>query len=770
MVCEKCALGKTAQFNGIDGTGPVPCEVMIVSEAPSYRKERDVPFPGESGKILDQVLSELGIPRSEIYFTHTVRCRPPENRKPRRSEIAECKEHLRDEVKIVNPRYILLMGAVAAQYIYKQKIRVSEVRGKFHNLKRTYMVTISPGAVVKDISKLPLFKNDVRRFMERARGIAAAKSPLKVSIVKDAASFTDLYERIMQSEYVSLDIETTSLSPWLGEIVSIGFGLDDGQFIVPLQHREGLWYNSPAAQQGVMDMLYAALRIKEVICHNGKFDTLWIKVKFGIDIQVAHDTMMMSHLLDENTPNGLKYLAEVYLGAPNYDLTVEQKTGGASLATLANYNALDVYYTKELFNLFEPELKQDQRLYHFYRELIMPAVNVFRDIEFNGVYIDTSRLNETRIHLQSELADLQRQLNQYKESINWNSTQQLAQFLFFDLGLDPLDKTPKGANSTSESVLKRLDHPAVKLILKYRESSKHLGTFVRSWTEKHVDSRLHPSFKLHGTVTGRLSCAEPNLQQVPRDPKIRSLVTAPEGYTFVEADFSQIELRIAAILSEDPTMRDLFLSGEDIHLKTARAVSHEDVSKLSPFEQKEWRKKAKAINFGFLYGMGARKFQEYARDKYEIDFTLEESAQIRERFFKTYPGLQPWYKKQERFVRLNSYVKGLTGRVRHLPLINSDDDYEQHSAIRQAINSPVQGFASDMTIMSVIDISRMMPHVKIVGTVHDSILMEIPNDMVEESLVYIKKIMESPPTLKKLGVTHLPLPIKVDIKTGNWGA
>jgi len=214
----------------------------------------------------------------------------------------------------------------------------------------------------------------------------------------------------------------------------------------------------------------------------------------------------------------------------------------------------------------------------------------------------------------------------------------------------------------------------------------------------------------------------------------------------------------------------LFLSGEDIHLKTARAVSHEDVSKLSPFEQKEWRKKAKAINFGFLYGMGARKFQEYARDKYEIDFTLEESAQIRERFFKTYPGLQPWYKKQERFVRLNSYVKGLTGRVRHLPLINSDDDYEQHSAIRQAINSPVQGFASDMTIMSVIDISRMMPHVKIVGTVHDSILMEIPNDMVEESLVYIKKIMESPPTLKKLGVTHLPLPIKVDIKTGNWGA
>ena len=769
MECEKCGLGKTAQFNCITGQGPVPCKIMLVGEAPPYRKERDKPFAGEAGKVLDDILNELGVTRDEVYVTSIVKCRPPENRKPRRSEIAACKQWLREEVKLVNPQFVLLLGGSAAQYIYENKVRVMEVRGKFHHMKRTYMVTISPGAVLKDETKRPLLFNDVRRFIELARGSVIESTPLKVTIVRDLDQFSDLYQKILSSEIVSLDIETTTLSPWAGYVVTVGFGLDDGQYIVPLQHREGPWYDNFEAQKSVMQLLAPILKIKSVVCHNGKFDTLWLKVRFGVDIPVSHDTMMLSHVLDENHPHGLKYLAEVCFGADNYDLTVEQKTGGAPLDVIAKYNALDVHYTRELYKLYRKELSKDPKLKKFYELVVMPAVNAFREIEFNGVYIDVSRLNETRLHLQAQLAKLQAELNEYKPGVNWNSTQQLAEFLFNDLGLSPLDRTPKGAFSTAETVLKRLDHPAVKTIMAYRESSKHLGTFIRSWTEKHIDSRLHPSFKLHGTVTGRLSCEEPNLQQVPRDPKIRSLVTAPTGYTFIEADFSQVELRIAAMLSDDPVMKELFLTGEDIHLKTARAVSHQDISKLSDFEKKEWRKKAKAINFGFLYGMGAKKFQEYARDKYEVNFSIEESAQIRERFFKTYPGLQPWYKKQERQARMNGWVQSPSGRVRHLPTINSDDEYEQSQAVRQAINSPVQGFASDLTIMSVLDIMERLPDVRIVGTVHDSILMEVPDDRVASVLPSLQAIMENPPRLKELGV-QLTVPIKVEIKTGHWGS
>jgi DNA polymerase-1 len=566
-----------------------------------------------------------------------------------------------------------------------------------------------------------------------------------------------------------LDIETTELNPWRGEILSIGFGFKDSQWILPLQHRESPYKDNHDGQVTLLRILLPHLVGKSIIMHNGKFDSLWIKVKYGLTIPITHDTMMMSHLLDENDKHGLKYLAQVVFGAENYDLSVEAKTGDAPLEMLAKYNAFDVYYTRALYNEYIEQLKLDPVLYKFYKKVIMPAVNAFRDIEYNGVYIDKDKLLGTKLQLESEVAGYLKELNRYKEGVNWNSSQQLSQFLFGDLGLNPLDKTPKGANSTSESVLKRLNHPAVEIILKYREAYKFLGTFITSWMEKEMGSRLHPTFKLHGTVTGRLSCEDPNLQQVPRDPKIRSLVTAPPGYTFVEADFSQVELRIAAMLSGDPIMRESFLTGVDVHTRTAQAISGKDLSTMEGFDAKEWRKKAKAINFGFLYGMGTKKFAEYARDKYQVNFTVEESKKIRDKFFATYVGLQPWYRRMERIAKADGQVRSLSGRIRHLPTINSPDEFEQSQAVRQAINSPVQGFASDLTLMAVVDIVKSLSWVKVVGTVHDSIIMEVPNDTVELTIKRVKEIMEHPPVLDELGI-KLSLPIKVDIKTGSWGS
>jgi DNA polymerase-1 len=743
---------------------------MVIGEAPAFRKEKDKPFQGDAGKILDKLLIESDVSRDEIYITNIVKCRPPGNRKPKVKEIEACNFWMQKELERVNPKFLLLLGASAAKLIGIDK--VMETRGKFIKKDRVYFITFHPGAILRDESKLPLLRSDFKRFFEAAK---IQKIPeiqkINLNIINSDRVFKKFLNELTLTNKVAFDIETTHLSPWIADsaIISMGFGLRDKQYVLPFQHREGYLYRNKRGQQDAARAVELFLKDRTVITHNGKFDTLWTKVKFEIDIQVTHDTMMMSHLLDENTPHGLKYLAEVHLGAQNYDLEVEEKTGGTSLKKLAEYNGLDVYYTRMLFNKLIKELKQDPALFRFYKKVIMPAVRAFRDIEYRGVYVDENKLHQAQLFLQSEIVKWGKELDKYRKNINWNSTKQLSQFLFKELNLNPLDITPGGDYSTSESVLQRLDHPVVKFVLNYREAYKMLNTFISSWLEKRVDNRLHPTFKLHGTVTGRLSCEEPNLQQVPRNPKIRSLVCAPEGYTFVEADFSQIELRVAAMLSGEFVMRDLFLREEDIHTQTAMLVSGKDLSKLKDFEAKEWRKKAKAINFGFLYGMGAKKFQEYARDKYQVDFTLEESENIRRKFFEHYPGLLQWYKKQERIALLNGYVRSPSGRIRHLPDIHSDDEYLASAAVRQAINSPVQGFASDLTLISVVDIVKELPQVKIVGTVHDSILMEIKTDELKKTLPHIEDIMANPPTLKELGV-KLTIPIKAELSLGNWGS
>jgi len=579
----------------------------------------------------------------------------------------------------------------------------------------------------------------------------------------------EFYEALQREKRVTFDIETTGLYPFQGgDITLLGFGLQAINYVLPLEIKGSFNYGDKARQQAIVDEVARILGSKVVIAHNGKFDLLWMRVKYGVKLPLTHDTMQMSHLIDENCSHGLKNLAEELLDAPHWDLTKEEKKGHIALDKLCEYNAYDVYYTRKLFNMFIKEITSDPALYKFYKNVIMPAVNAFIDIEECGVYIDIEKMQEVKMYLQSEVARILGELEKYKKGMNWNSTKQLSDFLFNTLKLKPLEYTAKGACSTSESVLLRLDHPAVSLILQYREAYKMLSGFIEGWGEQLSGSRLHPSFKLHGTVTGRLSCTEPNLQQVPRNPKIRSLVCAPPGYTFVEADFSQVELRIAAMLSGDPTMREVFLTGQDPHTETAKLVSGQDPTGMDKVALKEWRKKAKAVNFGFLYGMGYKKFQEYARDKYGVKFTEKESKQIRDRFFSHYAGLQPWYARQERVARMNGYVRSPAGRVRHLPDINSPDHYLESQAIRQAINSPVQGFASDLTLTSVVDITRELPHVRIVGTVHDAILMEIPDKQLKTSVLKIKEIMENPPTLKQLGV-RLTVPIVVDISIGPWG-
>lgn len=260
------------------------------------------------------------------------------------------------------------------------------------------------------------------------------------------------------------------------------------------------------------------------------------------------------------------------------------------------------------------------------------------------------------------------------------------------------------------------------------------------------------------------------MQQVPRDPLVRGVFGAPPGWTFVEADYSQIELRIVALLSRDRTMLHLYKIGADIHRATASSVLGIPESRITSVD----RKKAKAVNFGFVYGMGWRKFISTAFEKYEMIFSEEEARAVREAFFEHFSGLLPWHARQRRLVNQYGRVQSPIGRVRHLPDIHSPDEGVRAEAERQAINSPVQSFGSDLAVVSMVQINKKFRKRGIeghcLGLVHDAVNFEIRNDHVARALPIIKDTMEDMRIVEKKFGVHVDIPIIADLKVGqHWG-
>jgi DNA polymerase I-like protein with 3'-5' exonuclease and polymerase domains len=268
-------------------------------------------------------------------------------------------------------------------------------------------------------------------------------------------------------------------------------------------------------------------------------------------------------------------------------------------------------------------------------------------------------------------------------------------------------------------------------------------------------------------VTGRLS-GEGGIQQVPRDPFIRSIIGSRPGWKFVSADYSQIELRIAAMVSEDKKLLAQYQRGEDVHMLRAMKMTGKPAKRV----EKEERKKAKAVNFGYVYGMGENKFITYAFENYDVRVTPEEAHTDREGFFEDYPALRVWHERQRRLARRYRMVRSPLGRIRHLPDIGSSTESVRQEAERQAINSPVQATASDLMLMSLVELHRLLDpkHGFVVGTVHDSILFEIRDEYVDEYAEIIKTTMEDVDRVRRMYECEITVPIVADIEVGtHWG-
>lgn len=784
------------------GSGPIDADIVVVTKMPDSKKYRD---------LVSRELKAVGLDINRVLFTGAVKCQTWE-RQPGRKDVRICSESfLSREIQIIQPDFILALGNEALQATTGHS-GITKYRGQLSEYEGAQVFpTVSPSMVLRNPRYLEGWKADLAFFANLVLGRQTAKSDVRYHKVMDKEGLRKLTKYLQAAEVVAYDVETNKFEEFHTDSVMVTLSLTmDGArfknpatFVVPLYHPE-----SPFRKQWrkVLSILNPHISdIKKQIAHNGKFDDRWLN-QFGVDTACTFDTMLAAHLLDENRSKGLKSLARTTLGVPAWDIDTKSLLN-EDLDRVLHYNAHDTYYTYGLYKDFRAKLLDQPRLARLFQKLMMPASRDLTKAEMRGIWTDREKLVTNAKIAYETLDEIEQRLLEYVpeeipadlptnkrtgDQVNFNPSNFARWWLFDYLGLPVLARGKKkddgrpGDPSMAEDVMLELrgKHPVVDIMLERVKWQKYCSSFFDPYLEQlNEDDRIHTTYKLHGTVTGRLSSGKGdeekvtskvqrrgvNLQQVPRDPFVRSIFGAPPGWTFVEADFSQIELRVVAFLSRDPRMVRIYQTGQDIHTITAASTLGIPLSQVG----KEERKKAKAVNFGFVYGMGWRKFIHTAFTKYDLNFTDFEAQEIRKAFFTEYSALPKWHAKQRRLAHKYKRVVSPIGRIRHLPDIDSSDRGVMAEAERQAINSPVQSFASDLTQLSMIAINEKFRELGyesyVIGTVHDSLLFEVRNDIVAPTLPIIKDTMENLP-LKRLFGIEVDVPIIADISVGrNWG-
>lgn len=815
--CNRCELCKTANTIRIRGRGPIPADIMIIGEAPGYHEDLEgKPFIGKAGNLLTQYLKECGVSRSEVYITNVVKCRPPENRTPTKDEIKSCSVHLAREIERVQPKYIMLLGNTALQGVMGRS-GIKKYRGSWMELEGIQvMATYHPAAALRNPSLGVQVKADFMRLTQIALEKVPVKKDIPYLFVKtknDLKEYLEAAKKAINHAYDFENIPNTSTIICQGSYMEFEDGSMMGYFI-PLYHPESPFRNQ---WEKVLDIIAPPIEKKkkcykaDVIAHNSSHEGKMYRAH-GRDPHIDWDTLLGAHMLDENSPKNLEFLSQTMCNAPDYKREVDNmKLIDEKLWKVAKYNIQDAYYTLLIKKIQEEKIREDDRLWTLFTKFMMPAEEAFQKASYIGVPVDSEqlkkmtrkaeikmykaqtkmkkwlpkgyelrncsncrRLNNTKVKIQCPHPDKVSEMyicDKYMEPkdvpvFNFNSTKQLAWLLYDILGLEPPDDDSR---STAENVLIYLNHPILKHLKTYKEWQKLHSTYLIPWSEvKDSKGRIHPRFKLWGTVTHRLAMDEPNLQNVPRLQEVRTIISDPEGL-IVEADYSQIELRTAAHIAGEQTMIRIYVNDGDIHTETACVITGKRPQDIT----KDERKKAKAVNFGFLYGMGSNKFIQYAKEKYDVEFTPREAKTIRDRFFKKYKYLKPWHEKQKRIVNKLGYVRSPLGNKRRLPDIYSMDEGVRAEAERQSINSPVQSVPPYLTMYAIAQLDKMpgfWEECPCILQVHDALLFNPKTiEMANKWAPIIKREMEEVPVKELFGFEFM-VPIKVDISIGPaWG-
>ncbi|MEL4888935.1 DNA polymerase I [Pectobacterium betavasculorum] len=592
--------------------------------------------------------------------------------------------------------------------------------------------------------------------------------------ILDEKTLLDWIERIKKAEIFAFDTETDGLDTLTANLIGLSFAIKPGEAAyLPLAHD---YLDAPEQldRAQVLALFKPLLEDEKLlkIGQNLKFDK-GVMQRYDIDLRgIAFDTMLESYVFDSVAGrHDMDSLAERYL--KHKTITFEEIAGKGknqltfnqiALEQAGPYAAEDADVTLHLHQTLWGKLQPHADLCQVFQTIDMPLVPVLSRIERTGVLIDPAILAEHSKELTTRLAELETQAYELAgEEFNLSSTKQLQGILYEKQKLPILKKTPKGAPSTNEEVLAELalDYPLPKLILEYRGLAKLKSTY----TDKlplminPATKRVHTSYHQAVTATGRLSSSDPNLQNIPvrndEGRRIRQAFIASKGYSIVAADYSQIELRIMAHLSGDKGLLNAFANGLDIHRATASEVFGIALDKVTS----EQRRSAKAINFGLIYGMSAFGLSR------QLNIPRSESQKYMNLYFERYPGVQDYMERTRQQAAEHGYVSTLDGRRLYLPDIHSRNAMARKGAERAAINAPMQGTAADIIKKAMIAIDDWLqkdaPLVKMIMQVHDELVFEIHDSVIEESISKIKILME--------GCMQLNVPLQVDIGTGmNW--
>jgi DNA polymerase-1 len=580
-------------------------------------------------------------------------------------------------------------------------------------------------------------------------------------------------DKISQAELVCFDTETTSLDPMTAKLVGMSFATIAGEAAyLPLKHDypgapDQLPFEATLAR---IKPLLENPAIKKV-GQNLKYDK-HVLANLSIELNgIAHDTLLQSYVLESHRSHGMDDLAMRHLGVKTITYAEIAGKGAKSvgfsqvaLEQASEYAAEDADITLQLHENLYPQIKPDAKLDFIYSQIEMPSMEILFAIERNGVLIDSNMLNKQSNEIGLKLMELERQAYELAgQPFNLGSPKQLQEILFDKLGIKSTKKTPSGAPSTDEDVLQELalDHPLPKVLLEYRGLAKLKSTYTDK-LPKMINAqtgRVHTSYNQAVAITGRLASSDPNLQNIPvrsaEGRRIREAFIAPAGSVIVSADYSQIELRIMAHLSQDEGMLQAFANNEDIHRATAAEVFGVEREAVSS----EQRRYAKVINFGLIYGMSAFGLAQ------NLNIERSAAATYIERYFARYPGVRQYMQNTREIAKLNGYVETYFGRRLWVPEINSPNGMRRAGAERAAINAPMQGTAADLIKLAMIAVQNWLVSEKLVTKlimqVHDELVLEVP----ENELALIK---EKLPELMQ-NVAKLDVPLLAEVGVGsNW--
>ena len=626
------------------------------------------------------------------------------------------------------------------------------------------------------------FKNLISRFTKKEKKDStnqSLKKKQKYFVIQSLKDLINLERKIQKNKLVSIDTETNSLNANLAELVGISLSVNEKEaFYLPLKHSLDTNNNFKNLDlQKVFPILKKILEDDSIIKvgHNIKYDKI-IFSRIGINLNPVDDTMLLSYVLDTGKfRHNLDDLAKIYF---NYETIKykdvvgvgkkEKKFNEVDIKDAYIYAAEDADITLRLYKILKKRIISE-KLLSVYEYIEKPLINVLAEIEKKGIKVDVKRLKNLSLVFQKKLSKIEKEIFKLS-SIEFNiaSPKQLGEILFNKLGLEGKKKGKSGAYSTSVDVLENLSyqgHKIAEFLLEWRQISKLLNTYTYSLINEvnKKTLRIHTSYSMAATNTGRLSSTDPNLQNIPirteEGKKIRNAFISDKGFKLVSLDYSQIELRLLAHIGKVEDLKKAFDKNIDIHKKTASQIFNVELKDVDD----DLRRKAKTINYGIIYGISAFGLAK------QLNIRRSEADLIIKEYFKNYKGILNYINETTDFCKKNGFVKTLFGRECYIEGINNKNSSFRNFAIRAAVNAPIQGSAADIIKKAMINIYKFLKEKKtkskMILQVHDELLFEMCESEINYLSMDIKKIMEN----SSLPEIKLDIPLIVDIGQGsNW--